>query len=51
MALARHPRGVETRRDGLPNDVTASSSPSLLLSANLLIFAAKLDEATKVARA
>jgi hypothetical protein len=34
----------------LPNDVTAPSSPSLLLRANLLIFDAKLDDATKLVR-
>jgi hypothetical protein len=35
------------RQTVLPNDVTAPSSPSLLLRANLLIFAARLDEAIK----
>ncbi len=32
----------------LPNDVTAPSSPSLLLPANLLIFSTRLDEVTKL---
>jgi hypothetical protein len=32
---------------GLPYDVVAPSSPSLLFSADLLIFSAKLEEATK----
>ena len=35
----------------LPNDVEPPSPPNLLLPANLLIFAAKLDEATKLGRA
>jgi hypothetical protein len=34
-----------------PNDVTAPSSPSLLLRANLLIFSAKLDETALAGRA
>ena len=38
------------RADGLPDDVTAPSSPSLLLRANLLIFSARLDEAVRPGR-
>ena len=36
---------TQTWRYGLPDDVTESSSPSLLLRANLLIFSARLDGA------
>jgi hypothetical protein len=35
----------------LSNDLTAPSSPSLLLPANLLIFSARLNEAFKLGRA
>ena len=36
---------TQARRCGLPNDVTGAASPSLLLRAKCLFFAAKLNEA------
>jgi hypothetical protein len=39
---------TRTRRYELPNDLALPSSPRLLLLANLLIFAAKLDEAVRL---
>jgi hypothetical protein len=42
---------TRTRRYELPNDLALPSSPRLLSLANLLIFAAKLDEAVRLGRA
>ena len=41
---------TQARRCGLPNDVTGAASPSLLLRAKCLFFAAKLNEAFKLGR-
>ena len=49
--LCRASASIEVAHRLLPNDVASPSSASLLFPANLLIFSAKLGEATKLARA